>query len=363
MAPVIETRIAAEARPARASPAQVAREFRKLVADGVAIRPAGRARRRPQRLLSLGYMPKQKFRLFDATCYLTHLRFDEDIGFFVAFVRLRDDPRVLYPRIFYKDVSLVWRSATHCIRSRGGIWIGKGDLKTSYEGGEELTYAAEETTNLPLEAQTALDLISRGGPGARRDERAVGLILRNAPANRMAPYADFSAPRRRAMSNPRNRPNRGRPIAHFTRAGDPSSLRFVRGYEPDFRRGVLEVHQLASRMYGGRIRKYRILSANRRIQYQFVAGPRQVWIIPPQALTTELSSYGVRTVDVEAPEELCVPGYEYHYLDDGELHSQIPEGFAGAPSEVDPSRADASRWLDQLPVIREFRRVLLGRRR
>jgi hypothetical protein len=39
--------------------------------------------------------------------------------------------------------------------------------------------------------------------------------------------------------------------------------------------------------------------------------------------------------------------------------SQIPEGFAGAASEVDPSRADASRWLDQLPVIREFRRKIL----
>ena len=180
------------------------------------------------------------------------------------------------------------------------------------------------------------------------------------PANRMAPYADFTGPRRRAMSDPRNRVNRGRPIARFARASDPSSLRFVKGYEPDFGRGVLEVHKLESRMYGGLIRKHRILSRNRRIQYQFIAGPRQVWIVPPQALTTELSSYGVRTVDVEAPEDLCVPGYEYHYLDGDELHTQIPEGFAGAPSEVDPSRADAAAWLDQLPVIREFRKALLS---
>ena len=361
MPPVLETRIAAEVRPTRASPGQVARAFRKLVADGVALRPAGLAQRRPESLLSLGYTPKHSFRLFDATCYLTQLRFDEHIGFFVAYVRLRGDPRVLHPRIFYKDVSLVWRAATHCIRTGDENWIGKGDLKTVHERGEELTYAAEETTNLPLEAQTALDLISRRGGGARRDDRAVALILRSAPAQRMAPYADFTRPRRRAMSDRRNLVNGGRPIARFTRAGDPSSLRFVRGFEPDFGRGVLEVHKLESRMYGGRIRKYRVLSANRRIQYQFVAGPRQVWIIPPQALSTELSSYGVRTVDVEAPEDLCVPGYEYHYLDGDELHTQIPEGFAGAPSEVDPSRADASPWLDQLPVIREFRRKLLRR--
>ena len=363
MRPVLETRIAPEARPASASPGQVAREFRKLVADGVALRSAGQAQPQPESLLSLGYTPKHKFRLFDVTCYLTPLHFDEHIGFFVAYVHLRDDPCVLYPRIFYKDVSLVWRAATHCIRTGGDTWIGKGDLKTVYEGGEELTYAAEETTNLPLEAQAALDLISRRGAGARRDDRAVALILRNAPAQRMAPYADFTRPRRRAMSDSRNLVNGGRPIARFTRAGDPLSLRFVKGFEPDFGRGVLEVHKLESRMYGGRIRKYRILSANRRIQYQFIAGPRQVWIVPPQALTTELSSYGVRTVDVEAPEDLCVPGYEYHYLDGDELHTQIPEGFADAASEVDPSRADASPWLDRLPVIREFRRKLLGRRR
>jgi hypothetical protein len=59
-----------------------------------------------------------------------------------------------------------------------------------------------------------------------------------------------------------------------------------------------------------------------------------------------------------------VPGYEYHFIDESEdppvLFSQIPDGFAGAPSDVDGSRADASRWLDQLPVIKEFRRKVLS---
>jgi hypothetical protein len=108
------------------------------------------------------------------------------------------------------------------------------------------------------------------------------------------------------------------------------------------------------------VKKFRILSVNRKIQYQFIAAPHHVWIIPPQALTTELMSYGLRTVDVNAHEDLFVPGYEYHYIDETEnppcLHSQIPEGFAGAASDVDPSRADASPWLEKLPVIREFRR-------
>ncbi len=41
-------------------------------------------------------------------------------------------------------------------------------------------------------------------------------------------------------------------------------------------------------------------------------------------------------------------------------YSQIPEGYAGAAHENDPSRADASAWLDQLPVIQEFRRKFPG---
>ena len=55
-----------------------------------------------------------------------------------------------------------------------------------------------------------------------------------------------------------------------------------------------------------------------------------------------------------------------HFVDeDGdppELISQIPKGFAGPPSEVDASRCDASPWLDRVPVIRAFRRQVLGPR-
>ena len=126
---------------------------------------------------------------------------------------------------------------------------------------------------------------------------------------------------------------------------------------------MLEVSRSRSRLYGGAVRKFRVLSANRTIQYQLLAAPRHAWVNPPQTLTTELSSFGVRTLDVEVPEELCVPGYEYHYVDEHAdppaLHSQIPAGFAGAPSPTDPSRADASRWVEALPVVREFRAKLL----
>jgi hypothetical protein len=368
---VLDTEIVSGVLPSDMTARQVEREFRKLVARGARIRPAGRAKDDPLRLLSTGYTPKHKVRLFDATFYLTNLRYDVDLGFFVAYVLLEGNPeaaprdRGIFPRLFYKDLSLVWRVATHYIHSEEDNWIGKGDLKSGFEDGVEMEYSAEETTNLPLEIQSALDVISRKGGRARRDDYAVDLVLRNAPDGRFEPYNDFLAPRRKAMSDESNLINRSEYVAAFSRKNDPASLRFVSGFEPDFERGVVEVTELRSRMYGGRVRKFRILSKNGEIQYQFIAAPKQVWIIPPQTLTTELTTYGVRTVDVHADEDLFVPGYEYHFIDKTEepprLLSQIPEGFAGEPSEVDPSRGDASAWLDSLPVIQEFRKRVLRR--
>ena len=118
-------------------------------------------------------------------------------------------------------------------------------------------------------------------------------------------------------------------------------------------------------MYGGILKRFRIVSRNKKVQYLFFGGPHQAWIGSCQATTTELSSFGVRTIDVAADDQLLLPGFEYHSVDDepGEngVVSQIPPGFAGAWSQVDPTRADASPWLERVPVIREFRRTLLRR--
>jgi hypothetical protein len=349
----LDTRIVKDVRPSGASPREVRREVRALLAAGCRLRPAGTARARPASLLER-YPPRYEVALFAARFFLAELREDENFRFFVGYVRLGED-RELFPRLFYKDSSLVWRCATHWISARGVHWIGKGDLKLIDEADGQTEYSAEETTNLPYELQAALDDLSRRAKRVVWDARALGRLLRRAPVGRYEAYDDFIGPRRRAAAVRASRIHGGRPVAWFSRRNDPTSLRFAPGFAPDFAR-VIDVSRSASRMYGGAIVKLRILSKNRRIQYQFVAGPRHVWIIPAQALTTELSSYGVRTLDVVADEDLFVPGYEYHYLERGELYTQIPPGFAGAASEVDPTRADASPWLERLPVIRAFRR-------
>jgi hypothetical protein len=368
MTSLIPTRIVPSTEPAELTSPQVVRRFRQLIEAGAKIRPAGEAKDDPMVLLSSGYMPKHEISLFDTQFFLTNARQNTALRFFVAYVvqRGRTNGRVqIFPRIFYKDLSLVWRSASHVIATDGDFWIGKGDVRTVIRGGFEYTECVESTTDLPLEMQTALETINRKCRHPLTDEDALFLVLRGAPSSRTAAYRDFTEPRRRAQADRRNLIHGGRSIARFTRKNDPTSLVIVRGFEPDFAKGIVETSESKSAMYGGMLQRFRILSRNRKVQYLFIAGPKHAWIIPPQATTTELSSYGVRTVDVVADDDLFVPGFEYHYFDEAvdasEHFSQIPEGFAGAMCEHDDDRADASAWLDQIPIIREFRRKVLGR--
>jgi hypothetical protein len=368
--PAIPVRILPSVAPAELTPRQVARELSILLDDGAELVTVGEGKEDPARLLNGGYRPKHKIELFDTLFYLTSAREIPELRFMVAYIvqrHVRTGRVQVHPRIFYKDLSLIWRCASHLVQSDDELWIGKGDVGSVVEDGEETVFSVESTTDLPLEMQTAMEVVSHKTHAARGDHDALGLVLRRAPNDRIEPYQDFTAPRRRAASDPRNRINRGRSVARFARKNDPTSLQFVAGFEPDFSHGIIETSTTRSAFYGGEIQRYRILSCNRQIQYLFIAGPAHVWIIPPQALTTELSSFGVRTVDVVADENLFVPGYEYHYLDEeqepAEMFSQIPEGFAGEPNEHDEARADASAWLDSLPVVREFRQKVLGGRK
>jgi hypothetical protein len=365
----IATAVVPSVAPSPLAPRDVRLRFRALVASGAPIRAAGLAAADPSQLVRGRYLPTALVELFDTSFYLSDYFQTPDLRFFVAYVvqpRPRTGRPEIHPRIFYKDGSLVWRSASHFVSTPDEFWVGKGDVRTVRIGRDEWVKSVESTTDLPLEMQTALEAVSRRTVRVRDEKRALHLVLRRAPSHRMQAYADFTGPRRRAAANPRNRIHGGRKVAYLRDEGDPSSLVIVPGYEPDFRNGILERAESTSVLYCGRLERYRILSANRRIQYLFFSGPRQVWIIPPQATTTELSSYGVRTVDVVVDEEICCPGFEYHFYDRSEdppvLCSQIPAGFAGPAAPTDPDRADAAPWLDHLPVIRAFRRAVLGRR-
>ena len=90
----IESRVVPSVVPSELTPGQVAAEFRARLTAGMPLRPAGSARRDPLKLLSCGYTPRYKVELFDTTYYLTRVRQNSDIRFFVAYVVQRNASRL-----------------------------------------------------------------------------------------------------------------------------------------------------------------------------------------------------------------------------------------------------------------------------
>ena len=119
------------------SVARVRRRFRKLLAHGARLKPAGSAKHDPDILLR-NYMPRCAVELFDATYYLSDYLHDESLAFFVGFLSQGEQSgkpvRAIYPRIFYKDSSLIWRAGSHYIHDPGGYWVGKGDVPSVLGG-------------------------------------------------------------------------------------------------------------------------------------------------------------------------------------------------------------------------------------
>ena len=77
-----------------------------------------------------------------------------------------------------------------------------------------------------------------------------------------------------------------------------------------------------------------------------MAGPQQAWVIPPQATTTELSSFGLRTVDVIACYEAQLesePSLEGRLV----LEFECQAGRCGRARVIEDDRA---QWLRILPV-------------
>lgn len=341
---------------------QVAREFVALIESGYKLKfssVGGDPASKLKKLFGKGLKPKHKIELFGTDFYFSNVRQMPELRFFVCFVV---QGKSVFPRIVYKDLSLAWRSASHFTYLQDDIWIGKGDVYDGILDGEEVELSNESTTDLPIEMQTAVERLLGWSNKPGSGNGVLEMILRKSPAERVHPYQDFLKQRKAAQANRKNLINGGRPVARFKKPNDPQSLVLAKGYEPDFKNGVVERSQSRSKLYGGTLNRFRILSNNKKIQYYFIAGKSHVWLYPMQALTTELSCFGVRTIDVEADEDLFLPGYEYHHFEETkngpELYSQIPPGFAGEVCPVDEHKADASPWLEKIPLITQFRKAI-----
>lgn len=366
--PTIPKRILPSVKRSDLPPRNVAREFDELLASGAKLTIAGTAKHDPTKLFTPGLRPRHRIDLFETRFYLSTIQQIPELRFMVAYVvqpNMRTSKQEVFARIFYKDLSLIWRTSSHFSRVDDELWIGKGDVRDVSDDEYDILLSDESTTDLPLEMQTAVESLIAWTPRKGKEE-VLDLVLRRGPGNRVEPYQDFTKPRLAAQSNAKNLINSGRSIAHFRKHNDPASLKITKGFEPDFSDGILERSKSRSRLYGGTLKRFRILSTNKLAQYFFFAGKQHVWIIPPQATTTELSSYGVRTIDVVADDDLFIPGYEYHHYEDTadgpELYSQIPTGFVGDICPDDDMKADAGPWLEKIPLIQQFRRTVLKQR-
>ena len=179
------------------TPGQVARQFHGLLDNGYELRVDGQAGKDPMQLLRRGYTPKYEITLFENRFFLGNLRDVEGLKVLPAFVLPAEQGRKrrIHARVFYKDASLVWRSASHYIDTPEEDWIGKGAVKRVKVDGESRWFSAEETTNLPLEIQAALDEASRRGPRSRSDHRILSLVLRTRHRIGSGRIRTFEAPR------------------------------------------------------------------------------------------------------------------------------------------------------------------------
>src|SRR5262245_31576770 len=162
--PVIPRRVVASAVPAPLTPRRVEREFRDRIARGALLCCDGTAHARPAQLLARGYAPRFRVDLFETAYYLSPVRQNEDLRFTVGFVvnaARPGAPERIDARLFYKDVSLIWRTASHFARSAHENWIGKGDVRLVRDGVWDIETSHESTTDLPLEVQDAFEQINR----------------------------------------------------------------------------------------------------------------------------------------------------------------------------------------------------------
>ena len=142
-------------------------------------------------------------------------------------------------------------------------------------------------------------------------------------------------------------------IDTFTRRGDPRSFVFRTGYEPDLVSGVRERFVSSSPRLHRHVRSFRVLSANREVQYLMhvagIDGQPRAWIGAVQSTTFTMTPAGLRSVAVAVEADFTLPASAYYRL--------IPAGYRGAQVEEGAPYFDASSFTNALPDMAGVRRV------
>ena len=273
------TRIAPGVEPRAQPPRAIERELRALLAAGCRIRPAGSGARAARGAAPA--LPADATRSRCSTRASTSPTCARTRTSASSWPTSGSAPRATSTRASSTRTPR-WSGAAPRTSSRRRACTGSARATSSgsTRGRPDRSTAPRRPRTCRSRCRPPSTTLSRRAKRVPWDARALRRVLRRAPVGRFEAYADFIGPRRRAAGEPRDRIHGGRPVAWFERPNDPASLRFAPGFAPDFAR-VVEVSRSAEPHVR---RRDRGSSASSRrtgaIQYQFVAGPHHVWIIP-----------------------------------------------------------------------------------
>ena len=258
----IETAILPGVQPDPRDPRALATEFRAALADGVRLRPSGEAKQDPTPAANsplrgaLSHRPLPGSNLSDRVPLRRQPEFHGRVRRTVGVLRSRRRVRTTRGSST-KDSSLVWRVATHFVRSEDDNWIGKGDTKWELirrrrvlvqRGGDR-----EPAFSRCRKRSTSLAGAARSHGGITTRSRSSCSAATEIASN---PFAEFVTPRRRAAE--RYRIHGGKPIARFHSQGRSQHAALREGLRTGLpTRGWWTQSSSHSKLYGGPVTKFR----------------------------------------------------------------------------------------------------------
>ncbi len=318
--------------------------FDRLVERGTPIQIYGQTSFRALERDGLG--PKHQVKFGADTYYFSHPFIDAGgRTVFVMYLHHVDSttgrPVIFVNAVYRSNSQNVWRAASS---SPDGRYIGKG--------------LGETSQMLPVELQGHLERMV--------SHQQVGGGLHEIPGRFYHVLGEDERTPLVTLLNVRQLPNTPKVIVareDTSRHMDPHVANhhfiFTPGYEPNFHHGVVHNFTTENPIYG-MVSSYVVRSTNGALQYLFnVDRAGRVWIGGVQTTSVALNRQGVRVDRVTVPDALLTPAFEYL--------RQMPRGYEVGPLHMkermhptDSHYADATPFLNQLGVIQDFRRYVLG---
>ncbi|MCA9792002.1 MAG: FHA domain-containing protein, partial [Candidatus Eremiobacteraeota bacterium] len=229
---------------------------------------------------------------------------------------------------FYRSGSQgIWRAPSH--GNVGNGWLGKG-------------VGGEASTNLPIPLQKALNGALEQRPTLKGFDgnRAFYGVQRTS-------LDDFAAA---VKPESLGKFDRELPVAGPKKSsGAPEAFRYHNPQQaPNFSRGPVDSYGFKHPIHGD-VKAQVFPSKDGSLQYAFFRNQKnEPWLAQVDAPKSPVNEFGVRQRPIE-PGDLANPRLDYA--------DQIPVQYGGSKAQ---HYTDAGRYVDELPIIKEYRRYLEG---